>query len=104
MKMTLSEALKLATPGKAFAEGMFVYLPDSEGEGCRTMLAVAGAKQIDAALLAHRWNTHDELVEALDKAIDLATTSDDEYANLPEQDPTESLKAVLAKARTVEMP
>ena len=60
--------------------------------------------EANAALLAHSWNIRDELIEALEIAIELANMSDDEYERQPEKDPTKALDAVLTHAKTVEMP
>ncbi len=57
----------------------------------------------NAALLVHCRNHFDELIGALERAIELANMSDDEYERQPEKDPTKALDAVLMRAKTVEM-
>ena len=118
---TLDEVKKLATPGKlkivpnkAFdGKGTnTVYLchlrTDERSAGMASVLALADVAideaEANAALLAHSMNIRDELIEALEKACALARASDDEYEAIDGIEQTEALEAVLAKARTVEMP
>lgn len=101
----LSEVLKLATPGKLAVFGnCLVTNSDEFSMAHDPIIGHADYGPIDAALLAHSWNIRDELIEALEKACALARASDDEYEASDGIEQTKALEAVLAKARTVEMP
>ena len=105
--LPLKEVLKLATPGKLTADYMRVYTNDGEFWIASTDTpgpATDEEATANAALLAHSMNIRDELIEALEIAIELANMSDDEYEHQPEEDPTKALDAVLMRAKTVEMP
>ena len=117
MKISLIEAKKLATPGKLRCEpGLVPYthvnLISDDGEiasvwGVGAHLPSDGKAEANAALFAHLWNTHDELVEALGELFE-------DWQTLVGQDLRENnadvakiwkkSEAVLARARTVEMP
>ena len=110
MKLSLEEARKRATPvALRVKEGT----ADIREVGGPRTIAFAystheGEEQVyNAALLAHRWNTHDELVEALGELFE-------DWQTLVGQDLRENnadvakiwkkSEAVLARAKTVEMP
>ena len=102
-KISLIEAKKLATPGP------LEVLTDKAGRAClyvkNTVFDVAvGMKPADAFLFKHLRNTHGELVEALEKAIKLASMEDDDFYKADDAGEVERVKAVLARAKTVEMP
>jgi hypothetical protein len=90
----LSEVLKLATPGPlevrmGLADHACLYI-----QGTHYIVAL-GLRPKDAALLAHRWNTHDDLIEALEIALGWVEPESGDHARL---------LAVHARATTVEMP
>ena len=100
--ISLEEAKKLATPGKVHVnrdknrkDGLdeLVY-NDKQGRECFIALVHVRSPKTLAPLLAHRWNTHDELVEALEYAMQYVDHSHVHGV----------VEAVLARAKTVEMP
>ena len=111
-KLSLEEADKLATPGPL--QSWIVDETEEDPEQIGLMAAnppqtwcayVEGyGKEVGAALLKHRWNTHGELVEALEKAIELASMEDDDYYKADDAGEVERVKAVLARAKTVDTP
>lgn len=101
--LPLEEAKKQAT------NGPFEMRMGMSGHACvyvqgTTFDVAIGMRPDNAALFVHSMNIRDELIEALERAIELARMNDDEYASRPEQDPTKSLDAVLMRAKSVEMP
>jgi len=102
----LEEVLKLATPGKLTADCMRIYTNDGEFWIASTDTpgpATDEEARANAALLAHSMNIRDDLIEALERIMKWA----DPYA-LPGCETnckdTEFAKAVLQRAREVEMP
>ena len=105
--LPLKEVLKLATPGKLTADYMRVYTNDGKFWIASTDTSGPATDEeatANAALLAHSMNIRDDLIEALERAIELANMSDDEYERQPGKDPTKVLDAVLMRAKIVEMP
>lgn len=96
----LEEAKKLATPGKLTADYMRVYSNDGEFWIASTDTpgpATDEEAMANAALLAHSWNIRDELIEALEKSLDRQYDPQNPAKN-------SDLRAVLQRAREVEMP
>ena len=103
--ISLEEVKKLATPGKLVVLGNCLVTDSDEFLMAHDpIIGHADYGPIDAALLAHKWNHFDDLIEALEIAIELANMSDDEYERQPGKDPTKVLDAVLMRAKIVEMP
>ena len=104
MKLSLEEARKRATPvALRVKEGT----ADIREVGGPRTIAFAystheGEEQVyNAALLAHRWNHFDELIEALEDVVEKHTspqTAGEAYKSIV------LAQAVLARAKTVEMP
>ena len=107
--ISLEEARQAATPGKLYVhqcpntKRQFLCVVGLDNNVAEVFDHV-GKPKANAALLAHRWNTHDELVEALEKAIELASMEDDDYYKADDAGEVERVKAVLARAKTVDMP
>ncbi len=109
--LPLKEVLKLATPGKLTADYMRrVYTNDGEFWIASTDTSGPATDEeavANAALLAHSMNIRDELIEALEKAeswMGLSTREDTERDQAALDEAARECRAVLAKARTVEMP
>jgi len=108
--LPLKEVLKLATPGKLTADYMRVYTNDGEFWIASTDTPGPATDEeavANAALLAHSMNIRDELIEALEKAeswMGLSTREDTERDLAALDEAARECRAVLAKARTVEMP
>ena len=100
----LEEVLKLATPGKLTADCMRVYTNDGEFWIASTDTPGPATDEeaiANAALLAHSMNIRDELIEALEDMLEKHTTPQEPNAATRSAD---RAKAVLARAKEVEMP
>ena len=98
--ISLEEAKKLATPGKLTADYMRVYTNDGEFWIASTDTpgpATDEEATANAALLAHKWNHFDDLIEALERCMEW-------YSREGTMPPKETLERVLKRAMTVEMP
>ena len=111
MKTISLEEAKQAATSEKFKADLFGPLRDQAvlqtGSGIVVLVCGKSATKMDeanTALLAHRWNTHDELVEALEKAIELASMEDGDYYKADDAGEVERVKAVLARAKTVDTP
>ena len=106
--LPLKEVLKLATPGKLAVLGnCLVTNSDEFSMAHDPIIGHADYGPIDAALLAHSWNIRDELIEALEKAeswMGLSTREDTERDQAALDEAARECRAVLARAKTVEMP
>jgi len=120
----LEEVKKLATPGKltvrAFKDSP-TQMAKIDAPGIHSAIADVyswipgtpggvfhkGAKDVflngkaNAALLAHSWNVRDDLIEALEDMLEKHTTPQEPNAATRSAD---RAKAVLARAKEVEMP
>ena len=98
--LPLKDVLKLATPGKLTADYMRVYTNDGEFWIASTDTpgpATDEEATANAALLAHKWNHFDDLIEALERCMEW-------YSREGTMPPKETLERVLKRAMTVEMP
>lgn len=94
----LEEAKKLATPGKLAVLGNCLVTDSDEFSMVHDpIIGHADYGPIDAALLAHKWNHFDELIEALERCMEW-------YSREGTMPPKETLERVLKRAMTVEMP
>ena len=102
-KISLEEARKRATPGK-LGDALGVLVAES---GERLPLSdprkpfTTDEECANAALLAHCWNTHDELVAALENLLEYSQTGC--VKGIPREDELvlDSVAAVLARAKKV---
>ena len=127
--ISLEEAKKLATPGKLIpihGEGTCFHEGNRDSiqwecgkDGEETMMETVAEiwptsppkrAKIDAALLAHRWNRFDEVVEALKALVHspvvagMGAAIRDRARKGGEDDPYAQALSVLQRAKEVEIP
>lgn len=110
--ISLEEARRLATLGKLATNGINdLRISGNPADAVGQLIASCGIGGLtdkecraNAALLAHRWNTHDELVEELDGVLEWLLTGKVDGVGYDDAAVALSVKAVLARAKTVEMP